>query len=128
MKTIKIPFSFSNGGVTETADILEYTEQRIVDILTTRNGERAINTNYGVGIQSLLYEMTDSLIFDDFKTEALVKLNEEVGSARVLDMSISGPELLQLGYLEDSTVVVTVSYSIPTYGNRNFSFNVTSDI
>ena len=128
MKTIKIPFSFSNGGVTETADILEYTEQRIVDILTTRNGERAINTNYGVGIRSLLYEMTDSLIFDDFKTEALVKLNEEVGSARVLDMSISGPELLQLGYLEDSTVVVTVSYSIPTYGNRNFSFNVTSDI
>jgi hypothetical protein len=128
MKTIKIPFSFSNGGVTETADILEYTEQRIVDVLTTRTGERAINTNYGVGIQSLLYEMVDSLVFDDFKTEALVKLNEEVGSARVVDVSIGSQELIQAGYLEDSTVVITVVYSIPTYGTRSFSFNVTSDI
>ena len=128
MKTIKIPFSFSDGGITETSDIVEYTEQRIVDILTTRTGERAINTNYGIGIQGLLYEMIDSLVFDDFKTEALVKLNEEVGSARVVDMSIESPEILQAGYLEDSTVVITVVYSIPTYGTRNFSFNVTSDI
>lgn len=128
MKTIKIPFSFTDGGITETSDILEYTEQRIVDILTTRSGERAINTNYGIGIQGLLYEMIDSLVFDDFKTEALVKLNEEVGSARVVDMSIESPEILQAGYLEDSTVVITVVYSIPTYGTRNFSFNVTSDI
>lgn len=128
MKAIKIPFSFSNGGVTETTDVIKATEQKIVDILTTRPGERAITTNYGVGIQGLLYEMMNPLVFDDFKMDALSKINEELDSGRVLDISITYPDSPEMAYVEDSVIEVNVQYKIPLYGVRTISFNVTSDI
>ncbi len=128
MKAIKIPFSFSNGGVSETDSITERMEQCIVDVLTTRSGERAINTRYGVGIQSLLYEMMNPLIFDDFKMEAMDAINEELDSGRVLDISITYPTSPEMAYTEDSVISINVQYNIPLYGNRTVSFNVTSDI
>ena len=128
MKVIKIPFSFSNGGVTETDSITTKTEQCIVDVLTTRSGERAINTRYGVGIQSLLYEMMNPLVFDDFKMEAMDAINEELDSGRVLDISITYPTSPEMAYTEDSVISINVQYNIPLYGNRTVSFNVTSDI
>jgi hypothetical protein len=128
MKAIKIPFSFSNGGVSETDNITERMEQCIVDVLTTRSGERAINTRYGVGIQSLLYEMMNPLIFDDFKMEAMDAINEELDSGRVLDISITYPTSPEMAYTEDSVISINVQYNIPLYGNRTVSFNVTSDI
>lgn len=128
MKTITIPFSFTGGGVGETTDVLRATEQKIVDVLTTRTGERAINTNYGVGIQGLLYEVMNPLVFDDFKSEALVKINEELDSGRVLDMSITYPDSPEMAFAEDSVVSISISYSVPLYGTRSLLFNVTSDI
>lgn len=128
MKAIKIPFSFTNGGVTETTDVVKITEQKIVDILTTRQGERAINTGYGVGIQGLLYEMMNPLVFDDFKMDALAKLNEELDSGRVLDISITYPNSPEMPFVEDSVIVINVQYRVPLYGTRTLSFNVTSDI
>jgi hypothetical protein len=128
MKAIKIPFSFSGGGVVETTDVLKSTEQKIVDVLTTRPGERAINTNYGVGIQGLLYEVMNPLVFDDFKSEAIVKINEELDSGRVLDMSITYPDSPEMSFAEDSVISINVLYSVPLYGTRSLLFTVTSDI
>lgn len=129
MKAISIPFSFSNGGVASTADLTKMTEDKIVDALITNNSERAINASYGVGIKSLLYEPMDTLIFDDFKSEAIVKVNEAIDSGKVLDISISYPNSPQMAYLEDSSILVTVVYALPSVGGtRTFNFNVSSDI
>jgi hypothetical protein len=128
LKVIKIPFSFTDGGVAETTDILKATEQKIIDNLTTRTGERAINTNYGLGIQNLLYEMVNPLVFDDFKTDAIIRLNNELDSGKVLDMSISYPNSPEMAFVEDSVISVNIVYSMPMNGTRTLTFNVTSDI
>lgn len=128
MKAIKLPFSFSNGGVSETTDIIKITEQQIIDTLVTRSGERAIKAGYGVGIQSLLYELENSLVFDDFKQEAMIAINEELESGRVLDISISYPDSMEMAFVEDTPALITIFYSLPLYGTRSLSVNVTSDI
>lgn len=129
MQAIKIPFSFSNGGVAAVTDIAKITENQIVDVLLTNNTERAINVQYGVGIKSLLYEPMDTLVFDDFKTDALTKVNDAIDSGTVLDITISYPDSPQMAYIEDSTILVTVVYALPAAGGtRTFSFNVSSDI
>lgn len=128
MKAIKLPFSFSNGGVSETTDIIQITEQQIIDTLVTRSGERAIKAGYGVGIQSLLYELENSLVFDDFKQEAMIAINEELESGRVLDISISYPDSMEMAFVEDTPALINISYSLPLYGTRSLSVNVTSDI
>lgn len=129
MKSIKIPFSFSDGSVAVTTDVAKITEDKIIDALITNNSERAINASYGVGIKSLLYEPMDTLIFDDFKADAIVKVNDALDSGKVLDMSISYPTSPQMAYLEDSSILVTVVYTTPSVGGiRTFNFNVSSDI
>jgi hypothetical protein len=128
MKSINIPFSFSNGGVSESSDIAIITQNKIVDVLITNSAERAINTSYGVGIQSLLYESIDSLLFDDFKSEALVKINEVLDTGSVLDISIAQEDLIQTAFVEDSTIAITVVYSLPTTNSiTTLTFNVSSD-
>ena len=128
MKSINIPFSFSNGGVSESSDIDTITKNKIIDVLVTRKAERAINAGYGVGISSLLYEPMNTLIFDDFKSEAIPKINEAIDSGSVLDISISQQDLIATAFVEDSTIAVTVVYSLPTTGSvTSFTFNVSAD-
>jgi hypothetical protein len=76
-----------------------------------------------------LYEPLDTLVFDDFKADAIVKVNEALDSGTVLDITISYPDSVQMAYLEDSSILVTVVYSLPSTGStRTFTFNVSSDI
>lgn len=128
MKSISIPFRFFEGGVVATSDIETITEQKIVDILTTSPGERAINTGYGANIRSLLYEPLDTLLYDDFKTDAISAINETLDSGKVIDISVTYPDSPQMAYTEDSTIAVQVRYQVPPYNGRSFSFNVSSDI
>ena len=128
MKSINIPFSFSNGGVRESSDINILTQNKIVDVLTTNKAERAINTSYGVGLKYLLYENMDSLVFEDFKLGALAEINEALDIGTVLDISVSQQDSLQTAFVEDSTLVVTVVYALPTTTSvTSFTFNVSSD-
>lgn len=128
MQAISMPFSFSNGGVTATADLATITQNKIIDVLVTNNSERAINSSYGVGVSSLLYEPLESLVFDDFKADALVKVNEAIDSGTVLDITITYPEAIQMSYIEDSMILITVVYSLPSTGTTNtFTFNVSAD-
>jgi hypothetical protein len=128
MKSINIPFSFSNGGVKESSDINVITQNKIVDVLITNKAERAINTGYGVGLKYLLYENMDSLVFDDFKLGALAEINEALDIGTVLDILVSQQDSLQTAFVEDSTLVVTVVYALPTTTSvTSFTFNVSSD-
>jgi hypothetical protein len=128
MKSINIPFSFKNGGVSESSDVDTSTKNKIIDVLVTNKFERAINAGYGVGISSLLYESVDTLIFDDFKSEALVKINETLDSGTVLDIIISQEDLIQTAFTEDSTILVTVVYSLFTTNSvSTFTFDVNAN-
>lgn len=128
MKSISIPFRFDNGGVAETSDIDTITQNKIVDVLMTVPGERAINVGYGANLKSLLYEPMDSLVFDDFKSDALAAINETLDSGKVMDIAITYPNSPQMAYPEDSTIAVSVRYLIPPYNGRSFKFNVSADV
>lgn len=128
MRSIKVPFSFSGGGVATTSDILKITEQKIVDAFMTMPGERAINLGYGVGAKALLYEPLNDLSFDDFKNEALDHINQLLDSGRVVDIVMTYPDSPEMAYPEDSVISVTVRYIVPPYTGRAFSFNLSSDI
>ena len=128
MKAISIPFNFSNGSVVTTTEQTTITEQNIVDVLMTSPGERAINVGYGANIQSLLYEPIDTLVFDDFKLDALDKINKALASGNVVNITTSYPNSPQMPFPEDSTLYVTVQYSLPFEGSRGFTFNVNTTI
>ena len=128
MKAISIPFNFSNGSVVTTTQQTTITEQNIVDVLMTSPGERAINVGYGADIKSLLYEPLDTLVFDDFKLDALDKINKALASGNVVNITTSYPDSPQMPFPEDSTLYVTVQYSLPFEGSRGFTFNVNTTI
>lgn len=124
MKAISIPFNFNNGKVSEVTDLSVITEQNIIDTLMTSPGERAINVSYGADIRSLLYEPMDTLVFDDFKMDALNKLNKVLESGTVIDITTSYADSPQNTLYEDSSLSVSVRYSLPLYGTKVFSVNV----
>ena len=128
MKAISIPFNISNGSVVTTTEQTTITEQNIVDVLMTSPGERAINVGYGGNIQSLLYEPMDTLVFDDFKLDILDKINKVLTSGNVVNITTSYPNSPQMSFSEDSTLYVTVQYSLPFEGSRGFTFNVNTTI
>lgn len=128
MKAISIPFNFSNGSVVATTEQTTITEQNIVDVLMTSPGERAINVGYGANIQSLLYEPMDTLVFDDFKLDVLDKINKVLTSGNVVNIATSYPDSPQMSFPEDSTLYVSVQYSLPFEGSRGFTFNINTTI
>jgi hypothetical protein len=128
MKAISIPFNFSNGSVTAITETTKITEQNIIDVLITAPGERAINVGYGANIQSLLYEPLDTLVFDDFKLDTLDKINKVLVSGNVVDITTSYPDSPHMAFSEDSTLSVSIKYSLPFQGSMGFTFNVNTTI
>jgi hypothetical protein len=128
MKAISIPFNFSNGSVVTTMEQTKITEQNIIDVLMTAPGERAINVGYGANVQSLLYEPMDTLVFDDFKLDTLDKINKVLTSGNVVNITTSYPDSPQMAFPEDSSLYLTVQYSLPFEGLRGFTFNVNTTI
>jgi hypothetical protein len=125
MKAIAIPFNFSKGSVSTTTEQTTITEQNIIDVLVTSPGERAINVSYGANIQQLLYEPLDTLVFDDFKLDTMDKINKVLASGNVVDITTSYPNSPQMSFSEDSTLSVSVKYSLPFQGYGGFTFTVT---
>jgi hypothetical protein len=124
MKAIAIPFNFSKGSVTTTTEQTTITEQNIIDVLVTSPGERAINVSYGANIQQLLYEPLDTLVFDDFKLDTMDKINKVLASGNVVDITTSYPNSPQMSFSEDTTLSVSVKYSLPFQGYGGFTFTV----
>jgi hypothetical protein len=125
MKAISIPFNFSNGSVVTTSQDTTITEQNIIDVLITTPGERAINVSYGANIQSLLYEPLETLVFDDYKLDTIDKINKVLVSGNVVDITTSYPNSPQMAFSEDTTLSVSVKYSLPFQGYGGFTFAVT---
>jgi hypothetical protein len=124
MKAIAIPFNFSKGSVITTTEQTTITEQNIIDVLVTSPGERAINVSYGANIQQLLYEPLDTLVFDDFKLDTMDKINKVLASGNVVDITTSYPNSPQMSFSEDTTLSVSVKYSLPFQGYGGFTFTV----
>lgn len=122
MKSISIPFRFSGGRVVSTRNYDAIVRQKIVDVLTTSPPERMGLPNYGASLYSLLFESIDDLVEADFKTDAIMELQDRVSGVSIHDISIRQNEFYE------STAEITVIYSLPLSPAQTLTFTVTSQL
>lgn len=126
MASIRIPFQFDEGKVLTTKDPAVAAEQKIVDVLTTNNYERVMNHEYGAGVRKLLFEPISSLDISDFSIDAQQELGNNITRVSILDIKISEEEETVSFGNPETTLGVTVTYSIPLGSPKVMSFSLTA--
>jgi phage baseplate assembly protein W len=127
MRSISIPFQFSNGKVVETENDDKIARQRIVDVLATDKYERVMRPDYGADIRSLLFEPLDPLIFADFRVDAIKDINDYVSNAKITDLQIREGNPIQQGDYAESTLSVRVLYRTAAMGASTFVATITGN-
>lgn len=122
MKSIAVPFRFSGGRVAVTRNYDKIIRQKIVDVLTTSPPERMGLPNYGANLYELLFEPIDELVESDFKTDAIIELQDRVSGVTIHDLYIRQNEFYE------STAEITVYYSLPLSPAQTLTFTVTSQL
>lgn len=122
MRSISVPFRFSGGRVVATRNYDSIVRQKIIDVLTTSPAERMGLPNYGANIYGLLFEPIDSLIESDFKTDAIIEIQDRVSGVTIHDIRITQSDL------SESTAEVTVYYSLPLSPAQTLTFTVTNQL
>jgi hypothetical protein len=111
MKAIYLPFQFKNGSVATVGDFDSIIKQQILDVLSVSNEERVMNPDYGVGAYSMIYELIDPLIWEDFKEVAMREISNNVRGVNIMDIVISSNDPEQMGS-EQTSVYISVFYEI----------------
>lgn len=111
MKAIYLPFQFKNGSVATVGDFDSIIKQQILDVLSVSNEERVMNPDYGVGAYSMIYELIDPLVWEDFKEVAMREISDNVRGVNIMDIVISNNDPEQMGS-EQTSVYISVFYEI----------------
>ena len=112
MKTIAVPFSFSDGKVQTTTDIEKLVKQEIIDFFSTSVGQRIRHYRYGGNIQALAFELLDRLALADYKVDALAEVNRHLTRGKVMDIAVTTSNELPGGFDEENTLVLSVKYAV----------------
>ena len=102
MRSIKIPFSFEEGSVSNTNNVDTIVSQEIVNYFMTISGERIMNAAYGGNLPQLSFEINDPLVLADYKLDAIGDVNLQLSFGKVLDMLILDT---QTGAFDEENVV-----------------------
>ena len=121
MSTLRTPFQFDSGKTAKVTTITDIVRQKAVDVLSTSNLERVMNSNYGAGANELIFEIMDPLVFEDFKQDALLELGRYVSGVIFKDLQISFND----SGLTETTVYITVYYQIPPLGVTSTTLTLT---
>lgn len=123
MKAIYVPFQFKNGSTRSTTITERIVEQQIINVLTTSKYERVMNPQYGAAVNSLLFDVLDEPVLAEFKTEAMLDLQEHVDRAEIIDMRFRyGSDSGEWDY--NTSLEITVIYRIPPSAAKGFTFTV----
>ena len=123
MKSIDLPFNFSNGRLSVVTDYAAVIEQKILDVLLTSSAERVMRPRYGASVYSLLFEIMDPNVWADFRAEAMMDINESVDGVTINDIRMSIDDNGgDSGY--DTVLSITVMYTIPPDKTNTLSFSV----
>ena len=97
-----------------TNDPVRINNQKIIDVLVTRNLERVAIPAYGAGVYNYVFENFDELLEADLK----IDLVQEV-QARV-----SGVSIIDVGIRQDAPAeyIITVYYQTPISGIESLTF------
>lgn len=126
MASIRIPFQFNSGRVLSTNDPAIVAEQKIIDVLVTNRYERVMNHSYGAGINQLLFEPIDSMSISDFSIDAQQEMVNNISRVSILNLSIEDLSYGSPATNPDTTLGVSVSYSLPLGSPKVLSFKIES--
>lgn len=124
MLSISIPFRFEDGKVSDTENNSIIAKQRIIDVLATDRFERVNRPEYGLSLNSLLFDNFDPLVFADYKVDALRTLNDYVSNARIVDLQINRGNSMLVGNSEESSVLLRVIYRTSDGNTATFVANL----
>jgi phage baseplate assembly protein W len=88
--------------------------QKIVDVLVTRNLERVGIPSYGVGIYNYVFENFDELLEADLKIDLVQEVQSRVSGISIIDVGIQQES--------SSEYTVTVYYRTPISGIESLTF------
>lgn len=124
MTAIKLPFSInSSGRVDVTTDRDDAVRQRITDVLVTSNGERVMKPTYGANARLLLFEPVDTLLFGEFRMDALNELSRSLSGVTVEDLSVRPASFNEFDDFA-TTLTISVRYRIGPLQRSSFSFSI----
>lgn len=125
MTTFRTPFSIAPSGRVEIVmDQNSMARQQIIDVLTTSKSERVMQPGYGAGANELLYEPVDTLVYGEFKTDAILELNKRINIASILNVVVSPASIPYFADDLASVIEISVVYKTSTPGVQSFSFNI----
>lgn len=116
MGSFSLPFRFENGRIAVTTDPVRINNQKITDVLVTRNLERVAIPSYGAGIYNYLFENFSELLEADLKIDLV----------REIQSRVSGVGIVDVGIRQDapSEYIITIYYQTPISGIESFTFNL----
>ena len=111
-----LPLDLSEGAIASYTDdqIERLVKQNVKMILLTFPGERIMFPNFGVGIQSYLFEMQNAGVGGQIRTAVATQLNRWMPSVNLLAISTSQPES------SPNTLAIRIEYQIDFLGTRDF--------
>ena len=110
MKSIRIPFSFEEGSVSNTTNVDTIVSQEIVNYFMTIDGERVMNSSYGGGLPRLSFEINDPLVLADYKLDVVTEANLNLSFGKVLDLVVV--DTADNTFYEDNVATVLVRYAV----------------
>ena len=110
MRSIKIPFSFEEGSVSNTNNVDTIVSQEIVNYFMTISGERIMNAAYGGNLPQLSFEINDPLVLADYKLDAIGDVNLQLSFGKVLDMLVLDTQ--NGAFDEENVANVLVRYAV----------------
>lgn len=126
MAVLKAPFQIdhASGRVAILTNNEKIIVQKITDYMTTNVLERPMTPGYGANTDVLVFENFDSLVFYEYKEEALAGLRRNISGAQIMDMRLrpQGPASLATG--EQNAMLIEVEYKVPPFGIRTATIPV----
>lgn len=125
MAVIKTPLQIDAAGkiaiLTRNEHIIT---QKIKDYLLTNVLERIMRPAYGANTSILVHENFDSMVFEEYKMEAIAGLRRNVSGAEILGMAMRRPNQSAVGPEDENSVIIEVQYKIPPFGVKTAAITV----
>lgn len=124
MPSILTPFRITDSGkVGETTNPERMAQQKIIDVLVTGKGSRAMRPTYGAGAMDLLFEPVDDLLYGEFRVDAIGEVSQNVSGVSIEDIIVSpADQFLTDDY--ETTLNVAVRYRVGPLNRSTFTFSL----
>lgn len=108
VKGVKFPFATSGYSVNKSVG-MELAKSQIKQVIFTKPGERVMLPNYGVDLESYLFDQFDEEIIDDLRRKIASNIDIYVPEVNILRLEITETEDIKYSGLPGIRILLVVS-------------------